>query len=182
MDAMMLEHLPHYTYEDYKQWEGDWELIYGIPFAMAPAPVKRHQQLMGRIFAILDEALEACEDCEVVPEEDWKVREDLVLRPDVVVVCRDENEKYITKAPEIVFEIVSPSTAKKDENLKFAIYAQEGVKYYILVYPEDLTAKVFKNVEGRFKKVGDFMEGVAGFDKAECPVAIDFGRLFSRFR
>ena len=39
-----------------------------------------------------------------------------------------------------------------------------------------------KNAEGRFKKVGDFMEGVAGFDKAECPVTIDFGRLFTRFR
>lgn len=38
-NSARLKHLPHYTYEDYKQWEGRWELIYGIPFAMAPARV-----------------------------------------------------------------------------------------------------------------------------------------------
>jgi hypothetical protein len=43
--ALKLEDLPHYTYDDYLQWEGRWELIRGIPFAMVPAPVIRHQDL-----------------------------------------------------------------------------------------------------------------------------------------
>jgi Putative restriction endonuclease len=35
--------LPHYTYQEYKNWEGKWELIDGIPHAMSPAPNTRHQ-------------------------------------------------------------------------------------------------------------------------------------------
>lgn len=41
--------LPHYTYEDYRQWERQWELIDGIPFAMSPAPTPRHQLIVGNI-------------------------------------------------------------------------------------------------------------------------------------
>ena len=33
---------PHYTYDDYKNWQGDWELIRGVPYAMAPSPLKTH--------------------------------------------------------------------------------------------------------------------------------------------
>ena len=45
MLAFKEEHLPHYNYEDYKQWEGDWELIDGIPYSMAPTPNITHQEL-----------------------------------------------------------------------------------------------------------------------------------------
>ncbi len=44
MSAVKL--LPYYTYEDYCRWEGRWELIDGIPFAMSPAPTPRHQWLV----------------------------------------------------------------------------------------------------------------------------------------
>ena len=182
MDAWKLETLPHYTYADYRQWEGDWELIYGVPHAMAPSPVKMHQKLMGRIFSQLDDKLEGCPECEVVFEEDWKVRDDLVLRPDVAVVCRDTETRFIAKTPEIVFEVVSPSTAQRDENLKYAIYEREGVKYYALVYPEELTAKVFKNSSDGFRKAGDFTMEKLTFDDLSCPVTFDFDVLFSRFR
>jgi hypothetical protein len=37
--------LPHYTYSDYEQWEGQWELIDGIPYAMSPLPVPKHQKI-----------------------------------------------------------------------------------------------------------------------------------------
>jgi hypothetical protein len=43
--ALRIEDLPHYTYDDYVQWEGNWEIINGIPYAMSPAPSKKHQQL-----------------------------------------------------------------------------------------------------------------------------------------
>jgi hypothetical protein len=43
------KYLPYYTYEDYKQWEGNWELINGIPYAMAPSPLKKHQLVAVRI-------------------------------------------------------------------------------------------------------------------------------------
>lgn len=41
--------LPHYTYDEYCQWEGRWELIEGIPYAMSPAPSPRHQWISANI-------------------------------------------------------------------------------------------------------------------------------------
>ena len=47
--------IPYYPYEDYKQWDGDWELVKGIPFAMVLSPVYEHQYVSGKIFRQLDE-------------------------------------------------------------------------------------------------------------------------------
>lgn len=41
VSTLKIEDLPHYTYDDYVTWEGRWELIQGIPYAMTPAPVIR---------------------------------------------------------------------------------------------------------------------------------------------
>ena len=50
MRSLLIENLPHYTIQEYKKWEGNWELIYGIPYAMSPASVNKHQLLTGKIF------------------------------------------------------------------------------------------------------------------------------------
>jgi len=83
-------------------------------------------------------------------DEDWKLSSNTILKPDVSVVCDDDNPSFITKTPEIIFEVLSPSTAQRDEGLKFKLYEEQGVKYYILVYPEDLVAKVFEHNGERF--------------------------------
>ena len=51
--------LPHYVYEDYLRWEGRWELIEGIAYAMSPAPAVAHQKASQKIARLLDEALRA---------------------------------------------------------------------------------------------------------------------------
>ena len=43
--------LPHYTYSDYLNWEGQWELIEGIPYAMNPLPIPKHLRIAGRLTA-----------------------------------------------------------------------------------------------------------------------------------
>jgi len=179
---MALAYIEHYTYEDYKHWEGDWELIYGIPYAMAPAPVKKHQMISGAIFSQFHTQLEDCRKCEVLIEEDYKITNDTILKPDVAVVCNDLNPKYISKAPEIVVEVISPSTAKRDEALKFSIYEFERVQYYILVYPDELKAKIFKHSGEKYIKVGDFLEEIYEFDTNCGKVKLDFNRVFKRFR
>jgi hypothetical protein len=40
---------PHYTYEDYCEWEGRWEIIEGMPYAMSPVPSFRHQLVQSRL-------------------------------------------------------------------------------------------------------------------------------------
>ena len=180
---MSVAALLNYTYADYSQWEGEWELIEGIPVSMAPAPMKIHQRLAGEIFMALNKKMgDECSLCELLYEVDWKVTEETVIRPDIVLVCDDEHEAYLTKAPKIVVEILSPSTAKKDETVKFDIYEAEGVQYYILVYPDDLKAKVYSLKEGKYIKVGDFTHEILDFDDLECELSLDFARVFKKFR
>ncbi len=106
--------------------EGDWELIDGIAYAMAPAPKRIHQSLATIIIAEFYNQLEECFKCEVLGEIDYKVSNDTILKPDIVLTCGETNESYLTKAPEIVVEIISKSTAKRDEKYKFEIYQERG--------------------------------------------------------
>ena len=181
MPALKREFFPHYNYEDYFSWEGDWELIDGVPFAMAPSPVKNHQMIVLEIGRELLDKLD-CLDCETLLDSDWKLSSSTILKPDVALVCDDKNEKYIAKTPELIFEVISPSTAKKDETLKFSLYEQEGVGYYVLVYPEELIAKVYKNRDGKFQKVGDYDTQTLSFEDLKCALDFDFATIFKRFR
>ena len=172
--------IAYYTYDDYKQWEGDWELIYGQAVAMAPAPVISHQMVAFNIAYEIKKNKE-CEECIVVLEEDWIISDDTVLRPDVALIC-DEEGDFITKAPKIVVEVVSKSTAKKDEKIKFEIYEKEKVDYYILAYPNLCKAKVYKLKDGKFDKVGDFTKETLYIEDISCPTKIDFDEVFKRLR
>ncbi len=95
---------------------------------MAPVPTKIHQNIASELFFHLKQELqENCDRCEVLYEVDWKISEDTLLRPDIVFTCDDSGDKYLTKAPKIIIEVLSPSTAKKDETVKFSIYEDEKV-------------------------------------------------------
>ena len=171
-----------YSYEDYKLWEGNWELIDGVAYAMAPNPVKRHQNLSVRIAGMLENFMENCQECEVLVEEDYKIDEFTILKPDISVVCNDKNPNYISKAPEIVVEIISPSTAYRDENIKFNLYEKEGVKYYVIVYPDELKAKIYKLINFKYVKIGDFFEEEFLFEDIKCNPKIDFFKIFKRYK
>jgi Uma2 family endonuclease len=174
--------IEYYTYDDYKHWEGDWELINGIAYAMSPSPVKKHQKLSGYIFRDLLSQIDECDRCEVVYEFDYKVSEDTILRPDIALICDEENEAYMIKAPEIVVEVISKATAKRDEVYKFDIYQKEKVKYYILVYPDDLRAKVYKLKDDSFQKEGDFTFESYKFENTTCKVELDFEKVFKKLK
>lgn len=174
--------IEYYSYDDYKHWKGDWELIDGMPMAMAPAPMIKHQSLEFRVAKLLDKKLDDCLKCEVVSEVDYKISDDTILRPDVVLICDEPNEAYLTKAPEIVVEIISKSTAKRDEKYKFDIYEREKVNYYILVYPDELIAKIYKLKNDKYDKQGDFFNQKYIFENTTCKPEIDFNELFKKFR
>ena len=174
--------IEYYSYEEYCQWEGNWELIRGIPLAMAPAPMITHQIIAGNILFELKNTSKECNACVVFGEADWKVNDDTVVKPDVVLTCNETNEAYMTKAPEIVVEVISKSTAKRDEQTKFKLYEEEGVKYYVIVYPNDLKAKVYKLENGHYLKVGDFLTDSYTFEESSCKASVDFGAVFERFR
>ncbi len=182
LTALKVEDLPHYTYDDYAQWEGKWEIINGIPFAMVPAPSKKHQRLSVKIAAQLENLLENCNSCETFMPVDWQITEDTVIQPDVLVVC-DENweETPLTSPPVLVFEILSPSIARKDRVLKYQLYELAGVTYYCIVDPENRSADVFKlgNEKNKYRELGGFKDGKITFDLGPCSIAFDFGKIFN---
>ena len=172
--------VPDYTYEEYKNWQGDWELIDGVPYAMAPSPVKPHQRLMGALYRALDEQLEDCKECEVLIEEDYKISEKTVVRPDISIVCNDDEERYISIAPKLIIEIVSPSSAAMDERYKFELYAQEKVQYYGLAYPDEKLLKLYKNSDEGFQKLGDFRKEKVTLSWDECSIELDLTKVFRK--
>lgn len=173
--------VPHYRVTDYEHWEGDWELIDGCPIAMSPAPVISHQFTNTHFSSFLIQQLENCPNCMVIQEADWRVYDDTVVRPDTVVVCYKPGD-YLTKRPELIIEVLSPSTARLDETTKFELYQTEGVPYYLLVDPKKLIAKVFQLKEGKYMKVNDFVDGRCPIQLQDCAFELDFGLVFSRVR
>ncbi len=173
------ELLPHYTWEDYRRWEGDWELIEGVPYAMAPSPTTSHQLIRIEITHQLYESLQACDDCQVLDETDWIVADDTVVRPDVMVICGEIEGDWPTRTPSLIFEVVSPSTAVRDEKLKFELYQREGVRHYVLVYPQHRLAKVYRLESGRLIKRRDVGRERLDFDlDGGCRIDFDFARIW----
>jgi Uma2 family endonuclease len=127
--------IPHYTYEDYCAWEGRWELIDGIPFAMSPAPTPQHQLIAGNLIYEFNKAIKksGCKNCKVYVFIDVKFSEDTILQPDVLIVCKSILKNFLDFPAALVVEILSPATAFKDRNSKFFLYEKLGIKYFLLM-------------------------------------------------
>ncbi len=173
------KYMPRYTIEDYKLWEGDWELIDGVPFAMTPSPFGKHQKITAKITHYLLKEIEKCKKSRVnvYVELDWIVNSETVVRPDVSVMC-EEVEEYIKTPPEAVFEVVSKSTAIKDEKIKFELYRDEKVKYYVIVYPELKKVRAFELSNNRYEKIFDNDKGLLKLNLCKCDVEISVEKLF----
>lgn len=137
--------LPHYTYEDYCQWEGRWELIEGIPFAMNTENTPKHQWVSMSIGSEFRVGIKKknCKNCKVYNFIDFKIKEDVILQPDVLIVCQPIAKKFLDFPPILVVEILSPSTAIKDRNTKFYYYQEQKIKYYIIVDINKETIEIY---------------------------------------
>ena len=173
---MALDYIEYYTYEDYKRWEGDWELIGGIVYAMRPFALPSHQMTSGKILAQLLESTKNCPQCHALMESEVKFGEETVVRPDVYIKCGELDD--ITITPQIIFEVISKESVRRDELLKYNLYKQEGVRYYVIVYPDEKKAKVYKLINGEYIKVDEIRDGVLEIDDLECGVRVDFGEVW----
>lgn len=157
MALPQLKYKDHFSYADYLNWPDDerWELIDGIPYAMSPAPSTGHQRTVGRLFRnfanMLDgkpcEAFIAPFDVRLPASKNAGDDEvDTVVQPDILVVCDKSklDARGLNGAPDLVIEIISPSTASHDITTKFMLYQRHGVKEYWIVHPNDQTVMVFK--------------------------------------
>jgi Uma2 family endonuclease len=172
---------PQYTYADYVRWEGDWELIDGMPYAMSPAPAIIHQKISGTLHTIFKESLKkSCIKCEVYLPVDWKINEKTVVQPDLLILCREISidKIYLDFTPALVVEILSPSTAYKDRHEKFELYEQEGVKYYLIVDPQFKKIEVYQLIEGKYQPVAITPTDFTFLLEEGCDLPVDFAGTF----
>jgi Uma2 family endonuclease len=160
-----------YTYEDYLLWKGDWELVNGYPYAIAPSPDRTHQwfsnKFMQKVSNKIDESIFNC-NCEAYSELDWIINENSVVRPDCMIVCGNFTEDFLTFPPMLIVEISSGKTKLRDRNTKYNLYEMQGVHYYILSDTEKKSVEVFELLNGKYTEKNDIKFQLT----PEC--AIDF--------
>jgi len=148
-----------YTVADYMSWDDNnrSELIEGIYYDMSPAPRLSHQSLSRHIFDSFSDVLRQNKaKCELfAAPTDVVLSELTVVQPDILIVCdkkKTENGKYINGAPDLIVEILSPSTSLKDKREKRILYEKHGVSEYLII---DETEKILEyfvlNKSGKYE-------------------------------
>lgn len=136
-----------YTYQEYQQDLADerMEIIDGTVYDMSPSPTVKHQKIVGHFFGIAWEYFRGKECTPFIAPMDVVLDDINVVEPDVFVVCDRSKitEANIKGAPDLIIEVLSPSTSLKDRREKKWLYGQHGVKEYIIVSPMDETAERF---------------------------------------
>ena len=169
-----------FSYKDYLSWESEnerWELINGVAYDMSPAPTRKHQDISRNISMKLSNYLED-KECTVYAapfdvrlpigfQTDDEIQ--TVVQPDISVFC-DKNkldDKGAVGAPDLIIEILSPSTAAKDLKEKFFLYESIGVKEYWIADPYNETLTIY--IRGEDKK---YPRGVVYAEKDKLKVNI----------
>lgn len=145
------------------------ELIHGVvvyPFgynpesevAVSPAPEIAHQIIAGRLYALLLQLAPGGTPL-IAPVDVW-LADDVTVQPDVLWVasgsaCRIE-QRLLKGAPDLVVEVLSPSTARRDKTVKFLLYEQHGVREYWLADPERQTVEVWSLVKDEYMLQGSY--------------------------
>ena len=148
-----------YTYKDYLEWpeEERWELIEGVAYNMTPSPSRSHQKISAALVNALYQYLKG-KNCEVYyapfdvrlpegDEEDNKIK--TVVQPDIVVICDPSklDEKGCKGSPDLIMEILSPSTASIDYISKLKLYEKNQVSEYWIIHPIDKIVMVYRLLE-----------------------------------
>ena len=188
---MALPQENRYTLADALAWDEQdrVELIDGYPVMMAP-PSRAHQKAVSELNRQLGNYLNG-KTCEVYPapfavrpfERDGDFPEDVdtMVEPDITVVCDPSklDDVGCKGAPDLVMEILSPSSRRHDRIVKLDLYQRAGVREYWVVNPEDRTVQVMLLKDSYLLPVEDYgREDMAKVNILE-DCAIDLSKVFS---
>lgn len=130
------ENVTTYTHEEVR-----YETIDGVRYDMQAAPAIRHQQLVTYLWKYLEDTC-APDGLVLTSPIDVKFDEDNECQPDVIYISNENldivTEKKIIGAPDLIIEILSPSTSYNDKIRKKAVYERFSVKEYWIVDPVHL--------------------------------------------
>ncbi|EGW36551.1 Uma2 family endonuclease [Desulfosporosinus sp. OT] len=148
-----------YTYFDYVTWPSDnpVELIDGVPYAMTPGPSRIHQKISIELVRQISNYLRR-KTCEVYAapfdvrltgndEADEEIKN--VIQPDISIICNKEklDDQGCKGAPDLVMEIVSPSSIAMDYIKKLNLYEKYSVREYWIIHPIDKIIMVYTLIE-----------------------------------
>jgi Uma2 family endonuclease len=156
------------------------ELLDGV-VVVNPSPLTRHQRLVARLFLALEAAYGATGRGEVFfAPFDVVLDRKVVVQPDLLVVLRARQDivtpANVRGAPDLVVEVLSDGTRRRDVRTKKALYERAGVRQLWLVDPEADRVEVYALVDGRYAPPRlHERPGVVDVDG----VALDLDRLFA---
>ena len=159
------EHAVKLTYEDYCRAPDDkrYELLNG-ELMMVPAPNTKHQRILLRLGSELRRFVQEHELGEVfVAPFDVVLSDTDVVQPDVLFISRARADRItdanVQGAPDLVIEILSPSTADRDLENKHELYGRHGVLEYWIIDPVAETVAVDRQRDGKLERTGLFGRG-----------------------
>lgn len=145
-----------FTWHEYREWPGDerWQIIDGQAYAMTPAPNIRHQKITGNHYASIREQLRGKACTPFIAPTDVVFDDCNIVQPDVLVVCDRAKitDANIQGAPDLVIEVLSPSSSYLDRKLKLELYERFGVTECILIEPSGDLAERFRLVDGCYRR------------------------------
>ena len=149
-----------FTYEDLKHWEPDnyrHEIVEGEHF-MSPSPNIYHQKIVRRLTIFLSQYVETKKLGEIfIAPVDVVFSNYDVCVPDLVFISNENlsiiTEENIQGAPDLVIEVLSPNSQKRDKEIKYKRYAYFGVKEYWIVDPERKTIEIHDLVNNQLTAV-----------------------------
>lgn len=164
--ALPQERTGGYTYADYREWPGDerWELIDGVAWNMSPAPSPDHQRVLLSLARKIAEITDRTGCATFVAPFDVRLPDrseqdaeqtSTVVQPDISVFCDPSllDERGAHGAPDLVVEILSPSTGYKDQTDKLALYERRGAREYWVVNGDAGWVMVYRlQPDGRYGK------------------------------
>ncbi len=136
------------AYQEYFQEE----LIDGKIVAMSPRPAFNHNQISSNIYRLFANHLKKRKCTAIADGMDLYLTEKDHFVPDGMIVC-DKNKikaNGVHGAPDLVVEVLSPSTMKNDRTHKKDVYEQCGVREYWIVSPESKSIEQYLLEDGKF--------------------------------
>lgn len=134
--------------EEYKE-----EILNGEIVLMSPSPTVNHNRIVINLSRIFSNFLRG-KQCEAFSDGvDLYLSEKDRVIPDMMVVCNPNiiKEKGIYGSPDLIVEILSPSTAKNDKGYKKQLYEKSGIKEYWIISPKEHQIEVYLLKDGKYE-------------------------------
>ena len=178
------------TYEDYLKLPDDgkrYEIINGELY-VSPAPGLRHQRIFRRIFTALSNYFDAHGGGELfAAPTDVVLSKENVVQPDILVIKSDRagiasGERNVAGAPNLVIEVLSPSTHRVDEVQKRKLYERAGVDEYWIADPERKLVTIYRRSGDAFTRVAEISTETGGAITSPLlpGFALDVNDVFAR--